>query len=117
MINRLLNNYKFTITLSIALYFSLIIGFFYGEDLNFGATMDWHGTNYPVIRDSAVDLKNTLLNYESYGHRHSPLYPIFLGQFLKLGLSYEFIRFIHLNISILLIYVFYKCLILVFPVL
>ena len=114
MINRLLNNYKFTITLSIVLYFSLIIGFFYGEDLNFGATMDWHGTNYPVIRDSAVDLKNTLLNYESYGHRHSPLYPIFLGQFLKLGLSYEFIRFIHLNISILLIYVFYKCLILKF---
>ena len=33
---------------------------------------------------------------------------------MKFGLSYELIRFIHLNTSILLIYIFYKCLILKF---
>ena len=82
MINRLLNNYRFSIFLSITLYLSLVAGFFLGEDLNSGAIGDWHGTNYPVIRDSAVDLKNTLLNYTDYHHRHSPIYPIFLGQFL-----------------------------------
>lgn len=114
MINRLLNNYRFSIFLSITLYFSLVIGFFLGEDLNSGAVGDWHGTNYPVIRDSAIDLKNTLLNYTDYHHRHSPIYPIFLGQFLKLNISYDFIRFIHLNISLLLIYSFYKCLVLKF---
>ena len=51
----------FSIFLSITLYLSLVAGFFLGEDLNSGAIGDWHGTNYPVIRDSAVDLKNTLL--------------------------------------------------------
>ena len=114
MINRLLNNYRFSIFLSITLYLSLVIGFFLGEDLNSGAIGDWHGTNYPVIRDSAVDLKNTLLNYTDYHHRHSPIYPVFLGQFLKLNFSYDFIRFIHLNISLLLIFIFYKCLVLKF---
>ena len=114
MINRLLNNYRFSIFLSITLYLSLVVGFFLGEDLNSGAIGDWHGTNYPVIRDSAVDLKNTLLNYTDYHHRHSPIYPIFLGQLLKLNFSYDFIRFIHLNISISLIYIFYKCLVLKF---
>jgi len=114
VINRLLNNYRFSIFLSITLYLSLVVGFFLGEDLNSGAIGDWHGTNYPVIRDSAVDLKNTLLNYTDYHHRHSPIYPIFLGQFLKLNFSYDFIRFIHLNISISLIYIFYKCLVLKF---
>ena len=114
MINRLLNNYRFSIFLAVTFYSSLVIGFFLGEDLNAGAIGDWHGTNYPVIRDSAVDLKDTLLNYESYHHRHSPVYPIFLGQFLKLNLSYDFIRFIHLNISLSLVYVFYKCLALKF---
>ena len=114
MIDKLLNNYRYTISLSFILYSSLVVGFIFGEDLNFGATMDWHGTNYPVIKDSAVNLKKTLLNYENYGHRHSPIYPVFLGQFLKLGFSYDYIRFIHLNISLLLIYIFYKCLILKF---
>ena len=114
MINRLLNNYRFSIFLAVTFYSSLVIGFFLGENLNAGAIGDWHGTNYPVIRDSAVDLKDTLLNYESYHHRHSPVYPIFLGQFLKLNLSYDFIRFIHLNISLSLVYVFYKCLALKF---
>ena len=95
-------------------YLSLIIGFYFGEDLNYGATQDWWGTNYPVIKDLSFDLKNTLLNYEDYGHRHSPFYLIFLSFFRKIGFSYDLIRFFHLNISLFLVYFFYKCLILKF---
>ena len=95
-------------------YLALIIGFYFGVHLNYGATQDWWGTNYPVIKDLSFDLKNTLLNYEDYGHRHSPFYLIFLSFFRKIGFSYDLIRFFHLNISLFLVYFFYKCLILKF---
>ena len=100
--------------LFILFYLSLVIGFYLGEDLNFGATADWFRTDLPVIKDLSYDLKNTLLNYESYGHRHSPVYLIFLSFLKNIGFSYDALRFFHLNISILLIYFFYKCLILKF---
>jgi len=100
--------------LFILFYLSLVIGFYFGEDLNFGATEDWLRTDFPVIKDLSYDLKNTLLNYESYGHRHSPVYLIFLSLLKNTGLSYDALRFFHLNISILLIYFFYKCLVLKF---
>ena len=100
--------------LFILFYISLVAGFYLGEDLNFGATEDWLRTDFPVIKDLSFDLKNTLLNYESYGHRHSPVYLIFLSLLKNLGISYDALRFFHLNLSILLIYFFYKCLILKF---
>ncbi len=100
--------------LFILFYISLIIGFYLGEDLNFGASGDWYATDFRVIKDLASDLKNTLLNYESYGHRHSPVYLIFLSLLKNLGLSYDLIRFVHLNLSILLLYFFYKCLVIKF---
>ena len=108
-------NLKFNnLYLFILFYISLIVGFYLGEDLNFGATGDWYGTDFPVIKDLASDLKNTLLNYESYGHRHSPVYLIFLSLLKNFGLSYDLIRFVHLNLSILLLYFFYKCLVIKF---
>ena len=108
-------NLKFNnLYLFILFYISLIIGFYLGEDLNFGASGDWYQTDFRVIKDLASDLKNTLLNYESYGHRHSPVYLIFLSLLKNFGLSYELIRFVHLNLSILLIYFFYKCLVIKF---
>ena len=100
--------------LFILFYISLIIGFYLGEDLNFGASGDWYQTDFRVIKDLASDLKNTLLNYESYGHRHSPVYLIFLSLLKNFGLSYDLIRFVHLNLSILLLYFFYKCLVIKF---
>ena len=50
------------------------------------------------------------LSYDNLNHRHSPVYVIFLSLLVKLGVSFEFIRFFHLNLCILLIYFFYKCL-------
>ena len=32
-----------------------------------------------IEESASIDLKKTLLNYESYGHRHSPVYLIFLS--------------------------------------
>ena len=108
-------NLKFNnLYLFILFYISLVVGFYLGEDLNFGTTEDWFRTDFPVIKDLSSDLKNTLLNYESYGHRHSPVYLIFLSLLKNLGLSYDALRFVHLNLSILLIYFFYKCLVLKF---
>ena len=92
------------------LYLSLLFGFYLGENLNIGSKSDWHSANMPVIEDFASDFKNTFLNYDKYGHRHSPVYLIFLSLFKKLGLDFTQIRFLHLNICLSLIFLFYKCL-------
>ena len=94
----------------IGLYISLIIGFFNGENLNFGTKPDWYGTNLPTIKLFAENFYETFLSYDNLNHRHSPVYVIFLSLLVKLGVSFEFIRFFHLNLCILLIYFFYKCL-------
>ena len=112
-------NYNFFKTynaflLFIILYASLIVGFYFDENLNFGAIPDWLHTDLPVIKDLSTDIKKTLLNYESYGHRHSPVYLIFLSLFQKIGFSFDAIRLLHLNISLFLIFFFYKCLVLKF---
>jgi len=99
---------------SAILYLSLIAGFFYGEDLNYGAYPDWLGSNITPINDFSNNFLNTLLNYDDYGHRHSPVYLIFLSLFLDLGFNIDQVRMIHLHFCILLILFFYKCLILKF---
>ena len=42
--------------LLVLFYLSLIIGFYFGEDLNFGASGDWTGTNHFVIAQLSFDL-------------------------------------------------------------
>tara|TARA_A100001015_G_scaffold12884_1_gene15175 strand:- start:351 stop:1613 length:1263 start_codon:yes stop_codon:yes gene_type:complete len=98
------------ILLFITLYISLIVGFFFDENLNLGAKPDWYNTDVPVLEALSSDLKKTLINYDIYNHRHSPIYLIFLSFFKSIGFDFNLIRFIHLNVCILLIYFFYKCL-------
>lgn len=100
--------------LSFLFYLTLITGFIFDENLNFGALLDWETADYNVINDLSLNFKETILNYDSYGHRHSPVYLIFLSLLKKIGFSPDLIRFINLNISLLLILFFYKCLILKF---
>ena len=95
-------------------YLTLITGFIFDENLNFGALRDWKTSDYTVINDLSLNFKETFLNYDSYGHRHSPVYLIFLSLLKKIGFSFDLIRFINLNISLLLILFFYKCLIIKF---
>ena len=92
------------------LYSSLLIGFYFGENLNHGSYLDWVDAYNPVIEDFSKDFRNTFFNYEIYGQRHSPVYIIFLSGLLKFGLSFDTIRLIHLHISLSLILIFYSCL-------
>ena len=63
-----------------ALYISLIVGFFLNENLNLGAKPDWYFSDIPVIEAFSIDFKKTFFNYDFYGHRHSPVYLIFLSR-------------------------------------
>ena len=92
------------------LYTSLLIGFYFGENLNHGSYLDWVNAYNPVIESFSKDFKNTFFSYDSYGQRHSPIYIIFLSILFKFGLSFDFIRLIHLHISLSLIVIFYSCL-------
>ena len=96
------------------LYLTLITGFFFDENLNLGALRDWKTSDSVVINDLSLNFKKTFLNYDSYGHRHSPVYLVFLSLLKKIGFSFDLIRFINLNFSLLLILFFYKCLIIKF---
>ena len=104
-----MTNYK-NIIFFFLLYVSLIVGFFLNENLNYGSYYDWVSVNLPPIQDFSTNFSDTLLSYEKYGHRHSPIYLIFLSFFLKLGISSELIRLIHLHLSLSLILIFYNCL-------
>ena len=109
------NKYSFFLVLaSVVLYFSLIFGFFYDENLNYGAYYDWVNAYLKPVNDFSKNFFQTLLNYNDYGQRHSPVYLIFLSLFLKLNFSPDLIRIIHLHLSIPLILIFYKCLVLKF---
>ena len=103
-----------TVFIFLTLYISLIVGFFFDENLNLGAKPDWLFGDIPVIQAFSADLKNTFINYDFYGHRHSPVYLIFLSFLKSIGFDFNLIRFVHLNLSILLIYFFYKCLLIKF---
>ena len=92
------------------LYTSLLIGFYFGENLNHGSYLDWVNAYNPIIESFSNNFKNTFFNYDSYGQRHSPIYIIFLSVLFKFGLSFDFIRLIHLHISLSLIIIFYSCL-------
>jgi hypothetical protein len=92
------------------LYISLLLGFLLDENLNFGSYNDWINGNAPLIKDFANNFYDTLVNFEKYGHRHSPFYIIFLSLLLRLGLDLDTVRFLHMNGCIVLIFLFYHCL-------
>ena len=98
------------ITLFAVLYVSLIIGFIFEENLNYGSYYDWINVYVPPIKDFSQNLYETLLNFEKYGQRHSPVYLVFLSFFVKIGLDFDTIRLIHLHLSLILILIFYYCL-------
>ena len=111
MVNYNLNNNfsKKDIVLFILLYLSLLISFYFGENSTGGAIIDYNGQKN-VSQDFANSFKSTLLNYDNYGTRHSPILIIFLSFFEKLNFSDYSIRLIHLHICLLLPLFFYKSL-------
>ncbi len=104
------NEYIKNLSIFCILYLSLILGFFYDENLNYGAYKDWIGAYLNPVKDFSQNFSGTLLNYDDYGQRHSPIYLIFLSTFLRFDFTLDQIRFLHLHLSLPLIYFFYKCL-------
>jgi len=101
--------YNKPVFLFIALYFSILIGFFFGEDSTGGAFLDYKNQKLISIA-FATDFIKTFLNFDNFNTRHSPILIIYLSFFEKLNMNDTIIRIIHLNIAPLCCFVFYKCL-------
>lgn len=96
------------------LYFSLLAGFYFDENLNFGSYYDWINVYVPPIKDFSDNFGETLLNYDQYGQRHSPVFIILLSFLFKIGISLDVIRIINLHLSLSLIFIFYNSLKIIF---
>ena len=102
------NNYfRKEIVFFLVLYSSLIISFILGENSTGGAIIDY--TNQKSIsRKFANDFLQTLLNYDSFSSRHSPILIIFLSFLEKINFSDEIIRLIHMHICLFLPFIFFN---------
>lgn len=103
------NIYRKEVFFLFFLYLTLIISFFLGENSTGGAKFDFP-VNKQLIFDFSENFIGTLLSYDEYSHRHSPVFLIFLSLFKKAGLNIDVIRMIHLHLCLLLPIVFFQCL-------
>ena len=95
----------------ILIYFSLLFGFFYGEDSIGGAFNDY-ASHAHIAEKFKSNFFYTLLNYNDLGHRHSPIFYILKSIFLNFGELGQKILFLHLFLLIPIF--FYKSLKIVF---
>ena len=91
----------------IILYFSLIAGFYYGEDSLGASISDYNGLLYLADNFKNNFLYN-LLNYDDLGHRQSPFFYILNSIIFNFGEIGRRIFFFH--IFLLIPIYFYKCL-------
>ena len=87
---------KNTAFILVGLYLSYLLGFILGEDSNGGAIMDYMGYR-SIINDFILNFKNTFLNFDQYGERHSPVLIIILSFFYKLNIDDYTIEDFQLN--------------------
>ncbi len=100
---------KYQPIILIGLYLSLIIGFFLGENSTGGAIIDYNNQKW-ISKKFAENFLETLLSYDNYNTRHSPILIVFLSFFEKFKINDQIIRLIHLHFCLLLPYIFLKCL-------
>ena len=100
---------KKEVILFVLLYLSLLVSYILGENSTGGAKIDYP-VNKQLILNFSENFITTLLSYDEYSHRHSPVLLIFLSLLKKLNFNDEFIRIIHLHISLLLPIFFFQCL-------
>ena len=92
------------------LYFTLIAGFIFDENSTGGAILDYENQKLAVAA-FADKFIITLLNYDQFATRHSPVLIIFLSFLEKLNFDDNFIRLIHMHVCLLLPFLFYKILV------
>ena len=106
---------NYHITTFILLYFSLIIGFLFGENTTLGPKFDFeHALKQVQLFEE--NFFHTLLNYDNiiYPTRISPIFIIIILYLKKIFINIDLVRFILLNIIVLNQIYFYKCLKLIF---
>ncbi len=91
------------------LYLTLITGFLLNEDSTGGAFIDYTSQKN-ISQDFSNNFLTTLLNYDQYGSRHSPLLIFLLGVLEYLNISDAFIRLIYLHLCLFIPWLFYLCL-------
>ena len=76
------------------LYLTLLLSFILGENSTGGVKIDFP-VNKQLIFDFSENLIGTLLSYNEYDHRHSPVFLILLSLLKKAGLNIDLIRIVN----------------------
>lgn len=95
-------NKNFIIFYYLALYLSLLIGFYYGEDFAGGFKYDLQTHNMLTENLFNKGLIFGLLNYDIYYVPHSPIFIIYIFFLKKLFVLEEIYRLLNLHISLLI---------------
>ena len=106
--------YSNKIAIYLLLYISLLVGFYFDENSSGGSLIDFE-TREDLINLFKANYLDTFLNYDNFNDRHSPILIMLIAALNLLGLDLDFIRFLHLNLLPLLIFISYKCLLIKFP--
>jgi hypothetical protein len=102
-------NSKGIVCLYISLYLTLLIGFYFNEDFAGGYKVDYF--IYKNITNAFIlDLKNSLFFYEKFNIDTSPIFILLLTYIYKIFTNDIFVRFLNLNFSLILPYLFFLCL-------
>lgn len=105
---------KFLLYFYFLCYSSLILGFYLNENSTGGALLDYQNQN-KIINFFADDFYKTLLAYDKFSTRHSPVLLILISLLKKIEFSDITIRLLYLHLNLLLPYFFYKILKKKFP--
>ena len=105
---------KFILGFYFLCYSSLILGFYLNENSTGGAFLDYQNQN-KIINFFVDDFYKTLLTYDQFSTRHSPVLLILISLLKKIEFSDTMIRLTYLHINLLLPYFFYKILKIKFP--
>ncbi len=95
-------NKNYIIFYYFALYLSLLVGFYYGEDFAGGFKYDLQTHNMLIENLFNKGLIFGLLNYDIYYVPHSPIFIIYIFFLKKIFVLEEIYRFLNLHISLLI---------------
>ena len=91
------------------LYFSLLAGFYLGEDLSLGSKVDYL-QHKGYVAWFEKDLIKALLIFDKEAISHSPIFYIFFFFLKKISFNENIARLINLHLSLFIPYFFYLCL-------
>jgi len=93
------------------IYIVLLFGFFLNADPNGGAFLDYQN-HLILISDLKNNFYQTLLEYDNYKTRHSPILYILISILYKINFSDLIIRLISVHVCLFLPFIFYQCILL-----